>query len=101
MTFGTIKCNDLTTAELFLVVNFPDDFFGANIRNVEKGEFLMIPVKEVYGDDADPIKIAVRNVDGHIKIKNGLCDVMEDEDGIVRKPFKNVVSENSKIIKRE
>lgn len=95
---GEVECGSIEEAELFLAVNFPKDFFGANITSKD-GEILLIAVEEAYGGEVNPIDIAVKNMNMRIKIRNQFCDIEEDDEGKTYKPYKNLASENGKIIK--
>lgn len=100
MTLGTIECDNVTVAELFLAMNFPNDFFGANIKGVDCNSMLFIPVEAAFADedDTNPVNIALKNMDSKIKIQNGLCEEKEDRDGILRCPYKRLKSENGQIV---
>jgi hypothetical protein len=101
MVLGTIECDNLEAAELFLAMNFPDDFFGANIKGIDCDSVACIPVERAFKgeNDISPVAIALRNFDSKIKVKNGLCYVEENSDGALHKPYKKLKSEAGGIVK--
>jgi hypothetical protein len=100
MTLGVIECESISVAEVFLAINFPEDFFGANIKGVDCKNTVFIPVEAAFADedDTNPVSVALRNMDSAIKIQNGLCEEKEDEEGILRCPYKHLKSENGQIV---
>ena len=98
VTLGKVECGSVEEAELFLAVNFPEDFFGANIKSEDGENVLLIPVKEAYEGEVNPVDIAVKNMDMRIKIRNRFCNVREEDDGVVYTPYKKLSSKNGDII---
>lgn len=98
MTLGVIECESIEVAELFLAMNFPDDFFGANIKGLDTNSFIFVAVKEAYGPDATPLSAALNSLDSRIKIKNELCHVTDDGDGILRSPYKTLDSVDGMLV---
>lgn len=94
---GTIKANNTTECGLFIALNFPEYYFGANIIEVVgegiQGDFSCIAVQEYYikedGTYTTPVEAALSSFNADMKIKNELCDVSYDyrEEGEVYSPF--------------
>lgn len=99
VTLGKVECGSIEEAEFFLAVNFPEDFFGANIKSEDGKDFLLIPVKEAYEGEVNPVDIAVKNMNMRIKIRNRFCDIREEDDGVVYTPYKKLSSMSGNIIK--
>lgn len=95
---GTINCNSLDEAELFLAVNFPEHYFGANIIREDGDGALIIACKEAFSDIADksPVDIAVESINRRLKIASNLFRSVEDEESVLRVPYKDVVSVNGR-----
>ena len=100
-TMGTVTCNSMSEAKLFLAKNFPDSYFGANlIGTTDDGQriFELIAVKEAYGN-MTPMEAAIESIDISVKHSSGLCDVFEDYDGTSYTAYENIKSINNEFVK--
>lgn len=85
---GYIRANNLSEVELLVAVNFPEDYFGCNIFQVdEEGnsfsgcDFSLIPVKEYFGENANAMEIAANNLVNRIRTENNLVKKEVSYDG--------------------
>jgi len=96
---GVIECASLNEAGIFLATNFPDEYFGANIT-CENGDFSAIAVREYYGGNVPtPIEAALSSMITNIKINSALCDEKEDRKGVLKVPYKKIISKEEKLVK--
>ena len=92
---GKVECASVEEAGLFLAMNFPEDYFGANIVG---DKTRIIAVKKAFGDETiTPIKAELQVLNSKMKINNGFYIEEHDKEGILKKPYANLVSENGKI----
>ena len=86
---GEVECDSIHEAELFLAMNFPNDYFGANIVG---DKIKIIAVKDAFDEDITPVQAALDSFNVRVKIKNGFCVEEHDGDSILQKPCKKLVS---------
>lgn len=97
---GVINADNLRDCELFIAINFPQYYFGANIievpdsPDVRRGVQMCICVKEYYtntdGTCPTPLEIALRSFNSDLKIKNGFCTREYGSDGISYTPLETL-----------
>lgn len=93
---GTIACDSISEAELFLAMNFPDDYFGANIVG-DKAK--IIAIREAFDDESiTPVQIVLQHLDSSMKIKNGLYTEEHYREGVLKKPYTHLISVNGEFI---
>ena len=91
---GYIKANNLAEVEVVVAVNFPEDYFGCNIYEVDKNgdsfvgcDLVYIPIKEFFGQDANAIDIAANHLSNFIREKNNLMEkTIDSEETILTFP---------------
>jgi hypothetical protein len=86
---GILKADNMEECALFIAKNFPEYYYGANIKELNASkdypDFMCIPIKDYFKNDdgsyPSPIEVALDSFNTHLKIQSGLCDVEEEWNG--------------------